>query len=430
MRGAVWKVGERWAFAVRLDTTDRPGRQLKRSGFKARRAAEAELDHVRALVALFDRDDPRRLTMGDRIFADSRRGGALPDVEEARRKVGAGLDPSAPSMTVGDWLDRWVLASHGRRESTKEIDRGYIKMYLRPHLGDVPLDRLRADHIDELFAWFERRNAQAASGEPVPDDPLDPRTRVRVVGLAAQPQVFSCLRSALAVAERRRLIPYNPCRQVELPHAPRRERPVWDRSQVARFLATTADDRLHAAYRVVLLGGLRRGEVSALKWEDVTWETGRLHVERQRIYLDGAVVETDLKTESSTRIVSLDPETVAVLRAHRKMQLQERLAAGAAYEDRDYVFARADGSPYLPKDLTYRFQQLARWTGLPVIRLHDGRHTAATLGLAAGVPVKVMSGRLGHANTAIIQDLYQHVLADMDDAAAALIAAQVAGPPV
>jgi len=92
------------------------------------------------------------------------------------------------------------------------------------------------------------------------------------------------------------------------------------------------------------------------------------------------------------------------------------------------VFARADGSPLFPKELTHQFQRLAREAGLPVFRLHDGRHIAATLGLAGGVSVKVMSKRLGHANTAITQDLYQHVLAEMDDEAAALIASLLDHP--
>jgi integrase len=92
------------------------------------------------------------------------------------------------------------------------------------------------------------------------------------------------------------------------------------------------------------------------------------------------------------------------------------------------VFARPDGSVLPPKALAYRWQQMARKAGLPVIHLHDGRHTHATLGLAAGVPVKVMSERLGHASTAITENLYQHVLPKMDDDAATLIAAQVVCP--
>ncbi len=104
---------------------------------------------------------------------------------------------------------------------------------------------------------------------------------------------------------------------------------------------------------------------------------------------------------------------------------RERLLAGEAYADRDLVFGRPDGSPTPPYEVTFRFQALARGAGLPVIKLHEGRHTAATLGLRAGVPVRVMSERLGHSSAGITQGRYQHVLAEMDAEATARIGALV-----
>jgi integrase len=135
------------------------------------------------------------------------------------------------------------------------------------------------------------------------------------------------------------------------------------------------------------LHGLRRGEICGLRWTDLDWDAGHLRVDRQLVYLRGELVEHPTKT-GRTRIVSLDAETVEALRHHRKVQLQERLAASTAYQDEDWIFARADGTPVQPKTLAWRFQHLAREAGLPVIHLHDGRHTSATFDLLAGVDIK------------------------------------------
>jgi integrase len=428
-RGSVFQYGDKFAYSIRLDTTEQDQKQMKRGGFGSKTEATKALEAVRDLVKLAKTQRGRR-QVGDLIFERTQRRGELPDPEEVVRKLGARINPAGPSMTVGEWLDRWVVASRDRRASTKELDRARIEHFLKPHLGTIQLDELRVEDIDELFDWFEERNAEIeaalAAGEPVPSHPKDPRTRPHTLSVGTQLQIFSTLRSALTVAFKRGYIPLNYCSQVEPPKLPHSERPVWDGEQVARFLDATRDDRLHAAFRVVLLGGLRRGEVCGLRWADVDRDTGRLHVRRQRIYLGGKIVETDLKTEKSDRVVRLDAETAEALRAHRRVQLQERLTAGAAYEDHGWVFADKLGAPLLPKALSYRFRQAVERVGLPVIRLHDGRHTHATLGLAAGVPVKVMSKRLGHSTTAITLDVYGHVLPEMDDEAAALIAARVA----
>jgi hypothetical protein len=128
------------------------------------------------------------------------------------------------------------------------------------------------------------------------------------------------------------------------------------------------------------------------------------------------------KSPAGERSIALDPATVAALKAHRARQLEERLACGEAWRDHGLVFTREDGTPLRPTQLTRMFARLARGAGLPNLTLHGLRHTYATASLRAGVPVKVVSERLGHANTAITSDLYQHVLKAMDAEAANTVA--------
>jgi integrase len=128
------------------------------------------------------------------------------------------------------------------------------------------------------------------------------------------------------------------------------------------------------------------------------------------------------KTNRGKRSIALDPVTVATLQEHRQRQRSERLLAGGAYTDLDLVFAREDGQPLHPDYISQLFDRTVKRLELPRIRLHDLRHTHATLGLAAGVPTKVMSDRLGHATTSFTEDIYMHAVPAMEERAAADVA--------
>jgi integrase len=160
------------------------------------------------------------------------------------------------------------------------------------------------------------------------------------------------------------------------------------------------------------MGGLRRSELLQLRWPDVDLDAMTLQVQRG-------------KTRSSRRIVVLDAETVKMLRAHRTRQSEERLAAFGAYNDDHLVFCREDGTSIPPHRVGLEFKQMARRIGLPVIRFHDARHSNASMLLEAGVDIKVVSERLGHASTRITHDVYHHVIrplqADAVDRLAALV---------
>jgi len=141
------------------------------------------------------------------------------------------------------------------------------------------------------------------------------------------------------------------------------------------------------------------------------------------------VVVSEPKTARGRRSIALDPATVAALREHRSRQVQDRLAVGPLWEDSGLVFTWADGRPLHPERFSRWFDQHARAAGLPRIRLHDVRHSYATAALTAGIPAKVVSERLGHANIAITMDTYSNVLPGLDAVAAGTVARLILGPP-
>jgi len=147
------------------------------------------------------------------------------------------------------------------------------------------------------------------------------------------------------------------------------------------------------------------------------------------VVVNHEVLVSEPKTAKGRRSIALDPATVAALRDHRRWQLEERLAVGPRWEDSGLVFTWPDGRPLHPERFSKWFEQHARAAGLPKIRLHDVRHSYATAALAAGIPAKIVSERLGHANIAITMDTYSHVLPGLDEQAAGTVAQLILGKP-
>ena len=183
--------------------------------------------------------------------------------------------------------------------------------------------------------------------------------------------------------------------------------------------ADAANDRLSALWSLAMYTGCRRGELLALGWSDLDFDRGTLTVRRNLVRVkDHAPQFGSPKSERSRRTISLPSVAVAVLRAHKAHQAQERLAA-RHWADNGLVFCTGVGTPLIRRNVTRDFKAALRRDGLPAtIRFHDLRHAHATLTLRAGVPLKVASGRLGHGSVAITADLYQHWAADMDQDAA------------
>lgn len=410
-----------WMLDARIDTSDTPRRRLKRGGYRTRAAAEAALRHIQDLARLAG--DARMLArIGDLVFERSKRGGQLPTAADVRRKLGAGGDLAAPDATVAEWLEEWFAGKRGKKLSTRTLYRGHIDHYLKPLIGDIPRDKLRVEHVAGIFDTIEEWNTEVRAAKQEgrePHLPDDVRKVHRVVGIASQHRILGTLRNAYNVAVRRPgMIDWNPCLAVELPPETRDPARVWSPEQVAQFLAHSEDDRLGLLYRIVLLRGPRRGEALGILRSDMAKDRHHAVIRQTILEVRGKVVWDTPKTQAGVRTVSLDSGTAALVPAHLRMLKRERLAAGEAYQDHGLFFCQEDGTPLRPDSVSKYFRRLAAAAGLPVIRLHEARHTAATLGLEAGLDIKIVSDQLGHATTRITQDLYTHVRQAVHDEAA------------
>ncbi len=291
---------------------------------------------------------------------------------------------------MADYLEQWLEGKRALRPSTKKSYREHINLYLIPYLGHLRLRDLSATHIDEMITQIAKRDG-------------------RQLTAATIRRIYATLRTALNAAVRRRLMAFNPALQVEMPVEDREPVTVWTYEQLGQFLNSAKDDRLVLLYYLVALTGLRRGEVVGLRWVDVDLDNKLISVRQQVVQVGGQLHVGPPKTRAGRRVLPLDQAAADALRAHRAEQQGERLAWGGEWVDSGAVFTREDGSRLTPEAVSRRFQGLIEQAGLPAIRFHGLRHTSASIALAAGVAMKVVSERLGHSTTGITADLYTHV---------------------
>ncbi len=236
---------------------------------------------------------------------------------------------------------------------------------------------------------------------------------------------YRVLKRTLGQAVRWGLVPRNPCDLVDPPRVQQVEMKALDEEQLLALLAAIQGTRHYAPVVVAATTGMRLGEILALKWLDLNPGSGECQVVRSLQQTDAGLSFKTPKTRRSRRSVLLPQLAVAALKAHRVQQNQERLLMGAGYQDLDLIFARPDGSMWPPVQFSSDFRRLIRRRGQPAVRFHDLRHSHASQLLKAGVSVKVVSERLGHATASITLDVYSHVLPGMQAEAVAKIDAML-----
>ena len=329
--------------------------------------------------------------------------------EHLGRIIGAVQDGSwrpDRALTVRQLLDEhWLPAqrSRGLRATTLAQYGHVTASWLNPHLGAVKVAALTPAHVQHLSDELER---------------LSPRSRQLAVGT---------LKSACAWAVSNGLIRRNPVAGVRRPRVEQTQVQPWTAEEARRFLTATAADRLGFAWALLLTRGLRRGELCGLRWSDVDLDGGTLHVTRARVVVDGQTVDSAPKTRAGRRMIPLDQHLVALLRTHKARQAAERLAAGPAYADGGWLLADHLGQPVHPETVSSLLERAIAGAGLRRIRLHDLRHTAASLMLADGVPVKVVADLLGHASPTVTLSVYAHVLPGMAEQAGEALSGALLG---
>jgi integrase len=319
------------------------------------------------------------------------------DAQAALNEALSGLQRGsyvAPSrQTVGGFLDRWIEGVRPELALTAWTNyNDTVRNYVRPHLGRKRLVELSPIDVKVWHATLLEHGG--ASRGPL---------SVSTVRLAHR-----VLHRALGDAVRWNLIPANPATGVRVPRRTRPEMTVWTAEEAETFLRAIANDRLAALWILALHTGLRRGELAGLRWKDVDLDAGMLTVAQQRTNANHEVVVSVPKAKSQRQLF-LAPSTVAALRQHRAIQLRERLAIGEAWIDSGYVFVDEAGMPYHPQRYLPMFHSVCRRASVSKIRLHDLRHTMATLALQAGVHPKVVQEQLGHSAINVTMDVYSHV---------------------
>jgi integrase len=305
----------------------------------------------------------------------------------------------------GQWLP--AIRTRVRPGTWVEYQRK-VDTHLIPAVGQVPLQQLTT-------AMLNAHYQQLLAGG------VGPRT---------VQYVHATIRKALNDAVRWGLLVRNPAQYATPPTLRRVGLQTWTADELRRFLNSVDGERLVAMWRLAALTGLRRGEVLGLRWADLDLDNGWLAVRQTLVVVNNHIQVSQPKTARGRRRIALDPATCSALRQHRRAQVAERLGAGPSWSDTGLVFTHQDGRPLHPEYVRRLFDRHLQRIGLPRIRLHDLRHTHATLALQAGVHPKVVSERLGHTTVAMTLDIYSHAIPALEQDAAATVAALIQeGPP-
>jgi len=352
------------------------------------------------------------------IPAGPRRSDAERMVTDLVKRRNDGQQTPRGKTTLGEYLtEKWLPLQRAQlRPSTFDSYRRNIQLHVLPTLGRVQLHKLAPEDLDTLYARL--LTAGRRDGK---DGGLSVKT-VRLIHLV--------LHKALSDALRKGSVVRNVATVADPPKLSSAKRPeikVWTAVQLCTFLDGMRTNRAYAALFVSAHTGMRRGEILGLRWADVHFDEARLSVRQALISVAYEMQISDVKTGAGRRTIDLDKRTLAVLRQARKAQAEEKLLLGSQYHDHDLVFCRADGDPIHPDLFSQAFDRAVVKIGLPDITLHDLRHTHASLLLKAGVPVKVVSERLGHASAAFTMNVYQHVIPGMQAEAAIVFSDLVAG---
>jgi integrase len=383
MRGHVRRRGSKWVVVVDVGRDPETGRRKQKwhSGYARKRDAEEALATI----------------VGD---------------------VNAGTYVAPTKLTVGEFLvDQWLPGmKHQVRPSTWASYEANVRIHVVPRIGTVRLRDLHAVRLNAMYAELLDKGRRDGKG-------LSPRS-VRYV--------HAILREALAAAMKSKLVAFNVASDATPPAVKQtrdrtKAKRTWTAEQVRTYLRSREDDRLLALWHVLASTGMRRGEALGLRWSAVDLEGSTVEIHTALISTGYKLSWSEPKTDKSRRSIALDSGTVEVLKAHRRRQLTERLAAGPAWDDQGLVFCNELGAPIHPDRCTKLFESHEQAAALPHIGVHGLRHTWATLALRAGVHAKIVQERLGHSTIAMTMDTYSHAIPAMQSDAAAVVAALVAG---
>src|SRR5258706_2810757 len=310
-----------------------------------------------------------------------------------------GMLATGPNQTLQQHLENWLenVQKHAVRVNHYINTRTIIRKHIIPTLGHIQLRQLNEQHIQSLYA-----------------QKLDEKKSAKTIH-----HIHGVLHKALAQAVTWRVVSRNVCDGVTLPRLSRYEYQVLTVEQARKLLEGVRGHRFEVLLALALTTGMRLGELSGLHWQDINFEQGTLQVRRSVSRVRGQGYKVfEPKTQRSRRMLTLPSFVLDMLQQHRTSQgevKQKAQEAGNHRQDHDLVFCNQYGSFLRPDRVRKQFQKLLAEAGLPYMRFHDLRHSAATLLLSMGVPVKVVQEILGHSNISTTLNIYAHVLPNMQN---------------
>ena len=307
----------------------------------------------------------------------------------AQKAIQDGLPPAPAKQTVRQFLTPWLETSApSRKPRTNKRYRELVELHVLPQIGRIQLTKLTPMDVQAVYTDMLKKG-------------LSPTT---------VQQVHAILHKAFKTAVGWNLMYRNPTDYAERPRVEYREVHVLNAEQVRAFLDAAKGTRYEALFVLAVTTGMRQGELLGLRWQDLDLDASLIHVRHAMQRIDGEWRFVEPKSAKSRRQIGLGPMAIEALRYHRGKQVEDRFAVGGVWQDMSLVFCNELGRPVEVSNLTNRyFQPLLKKAGLPIVRFHDLRHTAATLMLNARIDAKVVSAVLGHSQVAFTMDRYMHV---------------------
>jgi integrase len=307
------------------------------------------------------------------------------------------LPENVSTLTVGEFLEVWLQHRSDVAITTLATYRNMMNAYVIPALGERKLTGLTPLELEGFQTDLAARGLSA-----------------RIVEYA-----HVLFKAALKQAVRWRLLPNNPMDAVNRPPGSRPKRRFWTPEQARTFLNAIQKDRLHGLYLLVILTGLRRGELLGLRWDDIDWSRSSITVQHSLVFANGKRIEKDsVKTPAGKRSFTVPKEVLETLRERRTAYELEREVAGERWQEKGFVFGSLIGTGLYESTLREQHDRLIVAAGVPRITMHELRHTYTSLALLRGVDLKEVSRRLGHSTVRITLDTYQHLYPEQDQAAA------------
>ncbi|MEI7644902.1 MAG: tyrosine-type recombinase/integrase [Chloroflexales bacterium] len=318
--------------------------------------------------------------------------------KELERLRDARLNMGEGKQTIEAWITHWLTVLLPGKQAKPKTIQGHTYIcahYITPYLGTHQLVKLTAQHIDE---WQAILRAKGLSEGTV----ANARRR---------------LSAALEAARKRKLVPENVVKLTDAPTSAARPQTVLDEPQIVKLLDSLADHRLYAFYALAIATGMRQAELFGLRWPAVNLEAGVIIVREQLQRIKGQDGKRQIHREKSTkggkdRTIPISSEVVALLRAHRVRQMQERLILGDRYHGGDLVFTSEDGTPLEGGAVLRQFKRALVRAELPEVTFHSLRHSAGSIMLAHGAQLEAVSDILGHSSSAITSGIYAHSFDD------------------